>query len=160
MKASGKWRDYVNDLEAEIVALVCKKNCVLVDAPCTNKSPCQNEKACYSVVERTSAEQYDYPVGFRDAQKLQGIRRRLFRSIEALDQALETVSGLKEHRRRLHQLGLVSQSNSQLNLIRNRFWSYRRNLVSLADFQQGASTLVSDLRRFSMLTMWADVLIK
>jgi hypothetical protein len=24
MKASGKWRDYVNDLEAEIVALVCK----------------------------------------------------------------------------------------------------------------------------------------
>jgi hypothetical protein len=30
----------------------------------------------------------------------------------------------------------------------------------LADFQQGASTLVSDLRRFSMLTMWADVLIK
>jgi hypothetical protein len=124
--------------------------------PALTKSPCQNEKACYSVVDRTRADQYDYPVGFLDAQKLQGIRRRLFKSIEFLDQALETASGLKEHRRRLHQLGLVSQANSQLNLIKNRLWNYRRNLVSLADFQQGASTLVSSFLRFSMLIMWAD----
>jgi len=124
--------------------------------PALTKSPCQNEKDCYSVVDRTSAEQYDYPVGFRDAQKLQGIRRRLFKSIEVLDQALETVSGLKDHRRRLHQLGLVSQSNLQLNLIKNRFWNYRRNLVSLADFQQGASALVRSFLRFSILIMWAN----
>jgi hypothetical protein len=45
IKASGKWRDYINDLEAEIVALVCKKFVCLVDAPCTNQISLSERKS-------------------------------------------------------------------------------------------------------------------
>lgn len=65
------------------------------------------------------------------------------KSIEAIDQTLDIITGLQKHNRRLSKLGLVaSAENPELELCYHRLHNYRRNLVALTDFQQGASTLV------------------
>jgi hypothetical protein len=42
-------------------------------------------------------EPHYYVVGFSDAQTLQGTRRRLFTAIEAVDRALDIITGIKKH---------------------------------------------------------------
>jgi hypothetical protein len=48
--------------------------------------------------------------------------------------------------RKLNEIGLSTIAESpHLELCSNRFHNHRRNLYALADFQQGASTLVSNV---------------
>lgn len=94
-------------------------------------------------------EPHDYVVGFSDAQTLQGIRRRLFKAIEAVDQALEIITGIKKHCPELRDASTMPTGLEQefkLEFLFNRFQNHRRNLVALVDFQQGASALVGASR--------------
>ena len=117
----------------------------------------KNEKACYSNVERM--EQHDYIVGFSDAQTLQVIRRKLFKAIEAIDQALDTVSGINKHyNKTTPRKSRGDEGERDFDHLSYRYQNHRRCLVALVDFQQGAAELVSGERNFSfhnsaMLTM-------
>lgn len=92
-------------------------------------------------------EQHDYLVGFSDAQTLQGVRRRLFKAIEAIDQALDITAGIKKHSCELKEAHVWSVGEeTQLEFHFHRFQNFRRNLVALADFQKGASALVSSIK--------------
>jgi hypothetical protein len=92
-------------------------------------------------------EQHDYLVGFSDAQTLQGVRRKLFKAIEAIDQALDISAGIKKHSSELKEANVWSVGEETLLEVHfNRFQNLRRNLVALADFQQGASALVSGIK--------------
>lgn len=105
-------------------------------------------------------EQHDYLVGFSDAQTLQGVRRRLFKAIEAIDQALDISAGIKKHSSELKEANVWSVGEeTQLEFHLNRFLNFRRNLVALADFQQGASALVRGVKAlrtviFQRLILW------
>jgi hypothetical protein len=87
---------------------------------------------------------HDYEIQVSDAQVLQGIRKRLLKSIEAVDQATEIATGLQNLHLRLYHGGMVSTREcDRLTLSFNRFQNHRRVLLALADFQLGVTKLVS-----------------
>jgi hypothetical protein len=90
-------------------------------------------------------EPNDYVVGFTDAQTLQGIRRKLLKAIEAIDQALDVLAGIRKHTQEQLTVNAASNTptyNERLDFHTARYVSYKRTLNALADFQQGASALV------------------
>ena len=106
----------------------------------------QDEKASFSRVGRVYPG--DYNVSFAEGQKLQKIRRTLFRTSDVLTGTLQTVGRFRKHCRELSRLkGLqdVATLLRELEDIAATVTYHKHMTTSLINYSTGTAALVSAL---------------
>ena len=95
---AGNWQDYLEYLRSEPTFFVIPSTSLM---PCGSYwlDPMEDEKACFSSVDRNFT--HDYSVTFLDSQNLQLFRQKLLRTSTVLDSCLDVVEGCEAHCRRL-----------------------------------------------------------
>jgi hypothetical protein len=104
----------------------------------------QNEKASFARVEKIYPGDYD--VSFKDAQKVQKFRQKLFRTRTILDGSLQIVNLFRNHCNELSRCGLLEDAASLFRELEDMTASltYQNVVVAgLIAHSSGTAALVS-----------------
>ena len=138
--AESNWTSYINHLRMEVAKEVFDPN----QPTFINAQVTQDERACFSKVN--NLRRHDYEVSFANVQKLQLVRRRLLRSLSALESGLEIADGCIELYKDYGSLSAdfeygvfpatMKNHSSKLN-------GHRRRVLVLLRYMDGSTNLVS-----------------
>ena len=93
-----------------------------------------------------SLQRRDYEVSFADVQKLQLVRRRLFRSLSALESGVEILNGLNELCEDYGSLSTDFDAGvlpTKMRDYSSRLRRHRRRVLALLRYMDGSTNLVS-----------------
>lgn len=111
----------------------------------------QDERACFSKLDRL--QKRDYQVSFANVQKLQLVRRRLFRSLSALESGVEIIQGCNELCKDYGSLSTDFEYRLLCAKMKNyssKLKGHRRRILTLLRYMDGTTNLVRIYGHFNL----------
>ena len=138
--AESNWASYIHYLQMEAGREVqASLQIVIIVKAHVN----QDERACFSKVN--NLQRQDFDLNFTNIQKLQLVRRRLFRSLSALESAIEITRGCIEFCKDYDSISTGPEDGllpAQMQNISSKLKGHRRRVLTLLKYFDRSTNLV------------------